>query len=121
MGMHKFILEDMRVLSGLNLSKTDKKKLLRVFDEVSKVEFPSVVAQLAMSSEIKEFTQNDLQKISDTFEGFEDCVGEVFEPRRKIDYTILKVLGYNPEEILDGLYSSLLKEILMLKTMMGTR
>ena len=130
MELGKFILENIKVLNidrannklknkGKNtLTKKQTNKLLNVFDEVSKEEFPSIVTQLIMNSNREDFKKEEISRFSEVFEDFEDLIGKGFTPRRKIDTAILDIIGEDIK-VLNDLYPRLLKEIYILKNMMG--
>jgi len=73
-----------------------------------------------MNTEPATLTQEWRSKLSEVFDNFEKWLGKGFEPRRKIDEVILKILGYDSqssEKILKWLYPALLKEVYILKKM----
>ena len=76
--IHKYILADMLVLDITCLTKQEKETLLRLFDEVKDVPFPSLIEQIT----------------------------EGFELRKKIDKTLLEILGFDDQES-EYLYSRL--------------
>lgn len=118
MEINKFILKKMKVLNPITLSDVQKKKLLNVFDEVSKVEFPTLWKQLAMNGKRKYFTKEEFKKLAEDFEGLENILGQGFAPRKMIDETILEIMGVlksKQREIMDKLYSGILKELSVLK------
>jgi len=94
MQLHKYVMDDLLVVHPLRLSKSQKKAILKTFEEVKDVEFPSFLKQLK----------------------------DKFVARVAIDKTVLKVLGFSDDEIsriLDGLYPALATEIEQLKTLMA--
>jgi len=68
--IHKYVLADMLVLDPNSLTNQEKESLLVLFDALSNRPFPSLSQQLR----------------------------EEFEPRKKLDVTILKILGFNDNE-----------------------
>jgi type I restriction-modification system DNA methylase subunit len=94
MQLHKYVMDDLLVVHPLRLSKTQKKVILKIFEEVKDVEFPSFLKQLK----------------------------DRFPARVAMDKTVLKVLGFGDDEIdhiLDYLYPALANEIEQLKTLMA--
>lgn len=94
MQLHKYVMDDLLVVHPLRLSKSQKKAILKTFEEVKDVEFPSFLKQLK----------------------------DKFAARVAIDKTVLKVLGFSDDEIsriLDELYPALATEIEQLKTLMA--
>jgi|Deesub1362B_J571_1020462.scaffolds.fasta_scaffold06979_2 hypothetical protein len=75
--------------------KLNRKQLLNTFKSLKNVEFPSILSQLK----------------------------EKHPLRRKIDKIWLEILGYkgNKDQLLDHLYESLAKEIVILKEMMAEK
>ncbi len=71
------------------LSKSEKRPLLKIFEEVKDIELPSILEQLKIKHPI----------------------------RKKIDKSILKVLGVEID--LDTLYDWIAKEIELLKSLMS--
>jgi type I restriction-modification system DNA methylase subunit len=93
MKIHDYTLKEFLTLDMTKLDEETKKKLLELFNEVSTVKLPSLLQQLKQNHPI----------------------------RRKIDKTILKILGFNEEEIdelLNELYILLADEIERLKIFM---
>jgi len=88
-----FVLDKMIVLNPSKLSAVQKEKLLRLFDQLRNISFPSVLEQLKTG----------------------------FHARADIDKTILGIFGLSDNEInsiLDYLYPTLTNEIQQLKTLM---
>jgi len=80
----------MKYLNLDKLTRSDKDKLLKLFDEISKINFPSITQQLNSN----------------------------FEARRKIDSTILEVLGFDQTKItvtLSKLYALVSEELNYMK------
>jgi len=94
MAFRKYVMSNLAVLDPSSLSENHRKIVLRTFDKVKDVEFPSFLEQLEHTHPL----------------------------RKKIDETILKILGFKEEDIkdlLDYLYPALAKEIQQLKTLMA--
>jgi hypothetical protein len=94
MAFRKYVMSSLFVLDPSNLSDQERKTILKTFDEVRDVEFPSFLEQLEYGHPI----------------------------RKKIDTVILKMVGFKREEIknlLDYLYPALHKEISRLKELMA--
>lgn len=71
-----------------------------------------------MNSKEKDFSNRELNLLSEVFNGFKEYLGEGFKPRRKIDKEIMDLLGIptkDQEKILKRLYPDLIKEIGVLK------
>ena len=95
MKIHDYMLEELLVPNPQKLKKKDYNKLTNTFEQIKNVEFPSILKQL-----------------------------ENKHPSRKlIDKTWLEILGYkgNTDQLLDQLYESLAKEIVILKEMMAEK
>jgi len=95
MKIHDYMLEELLVPNPQKLRKKDYNKLTNIFEQVKNVEFPTILKQL-----------------------------ENKHPSRKlIDKTWLEILGYkgNTDQLLDQLYESLAKEIVILKEMMAEK
>jgi len=93
MQLHKYVMDDLLVVHPLKLSKSQKKAILKTFEEVKDIEFPSFLKQLK----------------------------DRFPARVAIDKTVFRVLGFGDDEIdriLDYLYPALANEIEQLKTLM---
>ena len=94
MQFHKYVMEDLLVPDPSRLSKHQREVILQTFEDVKDLEFPSFLDQL-----------------------------EYGHPARKeIDEAILKILGFEEDEIkklLDYLYPALHREILRLKELMA--
>lgn len=94
MAFRKYVMSNLFVLDPSNLSDTERRTILKTFDEVKAIEFPSFLKQLK----------------------------DRFPSRITIDKTVLEVLGFNQKEIdniLDYLYPALANEIEQLKTLMA--
>jgi type I restriction-modification system DNA methylase subunit len=94
MAFRKYVMSDLFVIHPSKLSKSQKKAILKTFEGVKDVEFPSFLKQLK----------------------------DRFPARVAIDKTVLKVLGFSDDEIdriLDYLYPALANEIEQLKTLMA--
>ncbi len=88
-----FVLDVMPVIDTRKLSKIQKEKLLKLFDEISQVTFPSIMEQLKNK----------------------------FPTRVNIDSTFLELFGYAKQDIdvtLNCLYQVIVTEIAKLKTLM---
>ncbi len=119
-----YLLNDFKVLDPKKLKKKEKEDLLKVFNKISKLEFPSIVEQLAMNVNIKDMKKKESKAFEETYSFVKDKVGIGFAPRREIDTAILKVLGFKRKDInavLDQLYISLLRELKILTDMMKAR
>lgn len=94
-GLSKYILNDFSVIDPSKLSQSEKKYLLNIFNKVAQHEMPSLLDQL----KLKHLT------------------------RRLIDHAFLKVFDYKGDinKLLDRLYESLAKEIIILKKMMAEK
>jgi len=115
-----YTFDNLSLLSPRKLSKKERNVLEEVFDEVCKVNFPCIWKQLAMNVSRDNIELEWRNRLSEVFDDFERFLGKGFEPRRKIDEAILKVLGYdkqNSEKLLEWLYLTLLKEVYVLKKM----
>lgn len=94
MSLPKYVLLNSYILNPTKLTKEQRKQLLKIYEEVSDIEFPSLTDQLEKG----------------------------LPARRKIDQAILRVLGFSDEEIgglLGYLYPALHKEIQRLKELMA--
>lgn len=95
MKLHDYMLKRLLVPNPQELKKKDYNKLIGIFEQIRNVEFPSILKQL-----------------------------EDKHPARKlIDQTWLEILGYKGDaaQLLDQLYQSLAKEIIILKKMMAEK
>lgn len=84
--VHKYVLDDYLIINPEILTEIEKKVLLKIFDDISTQQFPSLTTQIK----------------------------ERHVLRHKIDKTFLSILNLNDEEIngfIDALYSSLVNEI----------
>lgn len=93
MKIHEYTLNEFLTLNFTKLRKKEKQELLNLFDEVGTTKLPSILEQLKQRHSI----------------------------RRKIDTTILKILGFTEneiEELLDELYPLLIDEIERLRIFM---
>ena len=91
--LSKYSLLDSYVLSPSKLSKEQSVAMLRLYDKIEAIEFPSLLEQLK----------------------------DKFPARVEIDKLMLRVLGFRDDEInriLDYIYPALAKEIEQLKTLM---
>jgi predicted DNA-binding transcriptional regulator len=92
MKLHDYMFSRLLVPDPNKLTKKDIKQLLKVFDKVRNMPFPSISEQLKKGS----------------------------EARKSIDKIWLKILGYkgDPDELLKRLYSSVSKEIEIIDKLM---
>jgi len=89
----EYTLEKLKALNPTELSSSERKMLLGIFEQIKNEEFPGILEQLKTR----------------------------FLPRIKIDKAIMKVLGFADEEIekaLNFLYPALANEIEQLKALM---
>jgi hypothetical protein len=94
MQLHKYVMDKLLVIHPSKLSRKHKGDLLRVFQEVSKIEFPSFIEQLKKK----------------------------FPARVEIDKAVLRVLGFYEEEInlmINYLYPALAEEIDRVRSLMA--
>lgn len=115
-----YTFDNLLLLSPRKLNRKDKITLRRTFREVSHEDFPCIWKQLAMNIDLSTVTPKWKNMLSEVFPDFEKWLGLGFAPRRKIDETVLRTLGYDPknsEKILKWLYPSLLREVYILKKM----
>jgi len=68
MEFHEYVLRKTFVLNPYSLSKSQKKMLLRVFDNVKREKFPSLLEQLKSN----------------------------FRARKEMDYAVLRIFGFDP-------------------------
>lgn len=118
MELSKFILMNLYALDPSKLSNNEKAVLSRLFKDLSNIEFPSVWKQLAMNVKEDAFSDEERNLLSEVFKEFNEHLGKGFEPRKRIDRTILFILGFpsdKHEKILTHLYTDLLKEFARLK------
>ena len=94
-GLSKYILNEFSVIDSSKLSKSQKKQLLTIFNDVAQQELPSLLDQLRSKH----------------------------STRRRIDLAFLKILGYKGDapRFLDKLYESLAEEIILLRKMMAEK
>jgi len=93
MQLHKYVMDDLLAIHPLKLSSNQKNTMLKTFEEIKDIEFPSFMKQLK----------------------------DRFPARVAIDKAVLRVLGFGDDEIdrlLDYLYPALANEIQQLKTLM---
>ncbi len=115
-----YTFANLKILSPRRLTKKEKALLENVFESISRQPFPCIWKQLAMNCDPKLLNPDWTQKLSEILIGFENWIGRTFEPRRKIDQAVLRVLGFDSksiQKILKWLYPALLKEIYILKKM----
>jgi len=113
-----YTFADLKILSPKKLSDKEKKMMESTFNEISKQEFPCIWKQIAMNCKPGLFSPEWIRRLAEVFNEFDEWLGKNFEPRRKIDETILTILGYNTDrikKIQEWLYPTLLKEIYILK------
>jgi hypothetical protein len=93
MKIHDYMMDRLMVPNPESLSKDEKKQILELFEKIKDRRFPSISEQFKTG----------------------------FEARKKIDTLWLKILGYKGsyEEILNNLYSSILKELDIIGQLMG--
>jgi len=93
MKLHEYTMEKSLVLNPKTLSKNNRKTLLHLFNKIKNESFPSLLQQL----------------------------NKKYPLRVEMDKTILRILGFNDDEIkqaLNYLYPALANEIEQLKTLM---
>lgn len=93
MKFHRYLVNDSPILDIEKLNESDTNLLLEIFNDIKEKEFPSILHQLESK----------------------------FPSRVTIDRIILRVLGYDADDIdrvLDYLYPALAKEIQQLKALM---
>jgi len=95
MKIHEYMLKRLLALNPNKLTKRTKRQLLRTFNEVKNLSFPSISEQLEKGN----------------------------QARKIIDKALLKALGYkgDPDDLLQRFYSSTLKEIKIIAQLMPTR
>jgi len=87
------MINDFLLLDIHSLKKDERGNLLNLFDQMKNTEFPSILDQLKTE----------------------------FAPRKKLDTTLLRIMGYSgndADQLLDYLYPALAEEIEKLKTLM---
>ena len=119
MQLHKFIITDLKVPNFIGAKKD---KILSLYKEVSKEEFPSFIEQFIRLTPETAISESVRQRIESAFgKEITQLIGKGFQVREKIDITLLKAMGWNKEDIdrtLKWLYPALLKEILILREIM---
>lgn len=118
---HKYIINILRVINPHVLKEDEKDRVIEVIENYAEREVPSVVEQLAALTSKEDISENERADIEETYPDI--SFGEGLQERKTLDKTILSVLGVpeeNHSEILDKLYSGLLKEIEGLKRMMNS-
>ncbi|MFX1520195.1 MAG: Eco57I restriction-modification methylase domain-containing protein [Promethearchaeota archaeon] len=124
MQLHKYIVQKLKVPNTKKLNEVEKQNILATFEDTSKEDFPSILVQFLRNcsknmipEEIMEIIRNQR-----TYPDLEAEIGILFEPRRKIDSSILKNIFHidenQHERILSQLYVDILREIFLLKKMM---
>jgi len=119
--LHKYILKQMQVPVWEELNDDEQEAVLDVYSEFTEAEFPSLWKQLAMNCSRDQMRTQDIQIIEEAFDGADNLIGDGFEPRKRIDETMLSVLGFQEDEVddlLEVLYPSVLGEIAVLKNML---
>jgi len=94
MKLHEYAMNKMQLLNPKKLKKHERDRLLRHFETIKNVSFPSIIEQLKTK----------------------------FSPRKELDIMFLQIMGYSDDEItqlLDNLYPALANEIEKLKTLMA--
>jgi len=87
------MINDFLLLDTHSLKKNERGNLLSLFEQMKNTEFPSILDQLKTE----------------------------FALRKKLDTTLLRIMGYSEndaEQLLDYLYPALVEEIEKLKTLM---
>jgi len=122
MQLHKFIMKDFPVPDLRSLSRETKNGLIKLFDALRFHEFPSIIEQFAMLTDPSKLDSELLNRLRQSFgEELLAVLGRGFPTRREIDRAILKALDWSEHEIehtLNWLYSTVLKEVLVLKEIM---
>lgn len=118
---HRNTVEKFHIPDPRQHSEEDEALLDEAFEEVSEEEFPSIAEQLIRNTPEAGLTEEDREALKTAFPSRSEYLGEGFEPRRKMDRTILQVISVpkpRHEKILGLLYPALLREIVALKLMM---
>lgn len=117
----KYSQERFLTLDTGELSNDDVETLVDAFDDVSGADAPNLVTQLAMNASRDRISEDDLETVDEYFDGVAGRIGEVYEPRRRMDFVVASVLGVSDAELdsfVEGLCSDLLVELATLKEMM---
>jgi type I restriction-modification system DNA methylase subunit len=104
-----------------NLSQANFEHLTDTFENVSTVEFPSLIEQLVRNADPGNMSEIEKNRIDLQFEDMRQNLEEGFEPRRQIDEAVLDLFKFEEsqrEQVLERLYPALINEIIELKQIM---
>ncbi|ENN96038.1 N-6 DNA methylase [Methanocaldococcus villosus KIN24-T80] len=109
-------LETIYILDSNKLSDQEKQVLLNLFKEIKDIEFPSIMEQMKKGYEyIKHFKDKSWEDLLDyTIKNDPGMYARI-----KLDYTILKIVGFNEDEIKDLLektYKTIYEELIKIKS-----
>jgi hypothetical protein len=108
----------LQLLHKIKLTSEEFGEIERLFDETKETKFPCLWKQLSMNIPEGELSNEWKEKLSEIFPNFKKCLGTRFTARVEIDRLLMKVLGFEKEEINDTLkwlYPALLKELYIQK------
>ena len=109
----RFVCPD---IDSMNDSQIEE--LETCFTQISGEEAPSLVKQMSLNADNEKMSDEDGKILKKHFEGFETIIGDGYEPRKKIDKTVMSVLNIDDdvqEDILSTIYTDLLVELVELK------
>ncbi|MFX1505369.1 MAG: class I SAM-dependent DNA methyltransferase [Promethearchaeota archaeon] len=120
MQLHEYVIKDLKVPNINDWHLEKKIPFFRLFDELSKEEFPPLWQQLAMNVSLSDITQEHYELLKDQFQKFDQVVGTKFIARRKIDALFFNSTGIKNmnESLIQEIYLNFLMEIAILKKMM---
>jgi len=126
--IRQYVLESLKIIDINKLDSREKETLLNLFEEISIIEFPCIWQQILSNVNISVLDNCEKEAIVGTFglteENFKELVKNPFEPRKRLDLEIMKILfprktlkGIN--ETLEILYHYLICEIVIAKQLVS--
>lgn len=116
-----YLVSEFKLIEPDKLDKENEDELLSVFNEVSDVEFPSLVEQISRNIDDDLLSDEEENALEKEYPTAYEKMGDGFEPRKRIDREVLSAIGISEnrqDELLKQLYPLLINELVALKQMM---
>lgn len=116
-----YLISEFKLIETNKLDEENEDALLSVFNEVSDVEFPSLIEQISRNIDYDLLPEEEKNALEEEYPTAYEKMGDGFEPRKRIDREVLSVIGISEnrqDELLKQLYPMLVNELVTLKQMM---
>ena len=116
-----YLVSEFKLIEPDKLDEEDEDALLSVFNEVSDVEFPALVEQIARNIDDDLLSDEEENALEKEYPTAYEYLGDGFAPRKRIDSEVLSAIGISEnrqDDLLKRLYPLLINELVALKQMM---